>query len=125
MKPFCEVIVASVLPSIRSLLAKELIVSYKLTQEEAAKLLGLTQPAISQYYRESRGTKVKILENSKKVMRMIRSLGNDIVTKKVDSRKIQQEFCKICKEVRKEKLICKLHKDIYPLIASCKECPIC
>jgi|YelNatPaOPRAMG01_1025707.scaffolds.fasta_scaffold45540_2 predicted transcriptional regulator len=125
MKPFCEVIVASVLPSIRSLLAKELIVSYKLTQEEAAKLLGLTQPAISQYYRESRGTKVKILENSKKVMRMIRSLGNDIVTKKVDSRKIQQEFCKICKEVRKEKLICKLHKDIYPLIATCKECPIC
>jgi len=125
MKPFCEVIVASVLPSIRSLLAKELIVSYNLTQEEAAKLLGLTQPAISQYYRESRGTKVKILENSKKVMRMIRSLGNDIVTKKVDSRKIQQEFCKICKEVRKEKLICKLHKDIYPLIATCKECPIC
>jgi len=125
MKPFCEVIVASVLPSIRSLLAKELIVSYKLTQEEAAKLLGLTQPAISQYYRESRGTKVKILENSKKVMRMIRSLGNDIVTKKVDSRKIQQEFCKICKEVRREKLICKLHKDIYPLIATCKECPIC
>jgi predicted transcriptional regulator len=125
MKPFCEVIVVSVLPSIRSLLAKELIVSYKLTQEEAAKLLGLTQPAISQYYRESRGTKVKILENSKKVMRMIRSLGNDIVTKKVDSKKIQQEFCKICKEVRKEKLICKLHKDIYPLIATCKECPIC
>jgi predicted transcriptional regulator len=125
MKPFCEVIVASVLPSIRSLLAKELIVNYNLTQEEAAKLLGLTQPAISQYYRESRGTKVKILENSKKVMRMIRSLGKEIVLKKVDSRKIQQEFCKICKEVRKEKLICKLHKDIYPLIATCKECPIC
>ncbi len=125
MKPFCEVIVSSVLPSIRSLLAKELIVNYNLTQDEAAKLLGLTQPAISQYYRKSRGTKVKILENSEKVMKMIKNLGNEIVTKKIDSNKIQQEFCKICKEVRKEKLICKLHKNIYPSIVSCKECPIC
>ncbi|MGC8812155.1 MAG: transcriptional regulator [Candidatus Aenigmatarchaeota archaeon] len=125
MKPFCEVIVSSVLPSIRSLIARELIINYKLTQEEAAKTLGLTQPAISQYYRESRGLKIKLLEKSPKVMRMVKDLGRKLVEKKIDSREIQKDFCKICKEVRKEKLICKLHKDIYPSIISCKECPVC
>ncbi|MFH8086322.1 MAG: transcriptional regulator [Candidatus Aenigmatarchaeota archaeon] len=125
MKPFCEIIVSSVLPSIRSLIAKELIINYNLTQEEAAKFLGLTQAAISQYYRESRGTKVKLLEKSKKVMEMVKKLGEKIIKERVDSIKIQKEFCRICKEVRKEKIICKLHKDIYPSITSCKECPIC
>ncbi|MFH7860926.1 MAG: transcriptional regulator [Candidatus Aenigmatarchaeota archaeon] len=125
MKPFCEIIVSSVLPSIRSLIAKELITNYNLTQEEAAKFLGLTQAAISQYYRESRGTKVKLLENNRKVIRMVKELGKKIVEERIDVIKIQKEFCRICKEVRKEKIICKLHKDIYPSITSCKECPIC
>ncbi|MEM7825336.1 MAG: hypothetical protein QW412_00565 [Candidatus Aenigmatarchaeota archaeon] len=107
------------------MIAKELIISYNLTQEKVAKFLGLTQAAISQYYTESRGTKVKLLEKNKKVMGMIRELGKKIVRKKVDSFEIQKEFCKICKEVRKKRIICKLHKNIYPSIASCKECPIC
>ncbi|MCS7106334.1 MAG: helix-turn-helix domain-containing protein [Candidatus Aenigmarchaeota archaeon] len=125
MKPFCEVIVSSVLPSIRSLIAKELIKNYNLTQEEAAKLLGLTQAAISQYYRESRGTKVKLLEKSKEVVGMIKKLEEKIVKEGIDSVEMQKEFCKICKEVRKEKIICKLHKGIYPSITSCKKCTIC
>lgn len=125
MKPFCEVVVSSVLPSIRSLIAKELVFNYKLTQEEAAKYLGLTQPAISQYYRESRGLGVKLIEKSPKVMRMIKDLGKKVIDKKIDNREIQKEFCRICKEIRKEKLICKLHKDIYPSIISCRECPVC
>lgn len=125
MKPFCEVVVSSVLPSIRCLLAKELTVNYKLTQEEVAKLLGLTQAAISKYRRKSREMKVKLLEKNKKIMRMVKDLGEKIVKKRIDSIKIQKDFCKICKEVRKEGIACKLHKDVYPSISSCKECSVC
>ncbi|NCO97546.1 MAG: transcriptional regulator, partial [Candidatus Aenigmarchaeota archaeon] len=71
MKPFCEVITSSVLPAVRSIMARELLTTYKMTQQEAADILGITQAAVSQYSRQSRGSKVKMLESQKGLMKMI------------------------------------------------------
>ncbi len=125
MKPFCEIVVSNVLPSVRALITKELLDNYKLTQQEVAELLGLTQPAISQYQRQSRGFRVKTLEKSPKIMKSIGNLASDIASGKVTPKEIQNSFCDICGEVRKAKLICKLHEDIYPGIAPCSKCPSC
>jgi len=125
MKPFCEVIVTTVLPAIRSLITKELLNTYNLTQKEAADLLGLTQPAISQYNRESRGFKVKFLEKQPEVMKMIDDLSKDIVSGKVNPKEMQSKFCEICKTVRSTRVICHLHEEIYPSIAPCIKCPEC
>jgi len=125
MKPFCEVVVTSVLPAIRSIITRELLNTYKLTQREAAALLGLTQPAISQYIRESRGIKVKILEKRPEIMKMIDDLTRDIVHEKIRPRNLQMKFCKICKSVRDSRIICHLHEEMYPSIAPCSECPEC
>ncbi|MDI6826800.1 MAG: hypothetical protein QMD36_06525 [Candidatus Aenigmarchaeota archaeon] len=122
MKPFCEVIVTTILPAIRSMITKELLTTYKLTQEEAADLLGLTQPAISQYSHESRGRKVKLLEKQPKIMEMVDNLTKNINSGKLNGRQIQAEFCKICKSIRESKTICRLHEKIYPSIAPCSEC---
>jgi predicted transcriptional regulator len=123
MKPYCEVIVTTILPAIRSIITKELLSNYNLTQKEAADLLGLTQPAISQYYRESRGFKVKLLEKHPKIMKMIDDLTRDIAAERLDAKEIQAKFCFICKLIRKNKLICSLHEEIYPLIVPFSECP--
>ena len=123
MKPFCEVIVTTILPAIRSLITRELLSSYHLTQKEAADLLGLTQPAISQYYRESRGFKVKILEKQPEIMKMIDALTKEIAAEKLKAKEIQSRFCSICKNVRKSKVICRLHEEIYPSIIPCSGCP--
>ena len=48
MKPSCEVVVKYVLPVFRAMVAKELIVKYKLSQNEVAQKLGITQAAVSQ-----------------------------------------------------------------------------
>jgi len=125
MKPFCEVVVTSVLPAIRSIITRELLNTYKLTQKETADLLGLTQPAISQYIRESRGVKVKLLEKEPKIMKMIDDLSKDIMHGKVSPRDLQLKFCKICKSVRENRIICHLHEEMYPAIAPCSECPEC
>ena len=125
MKPYCEIIVTTVLPAIRSMITKELLDTYSLTQKEAAKLLGLTQPAISQYNRESRGFKIKLLEKQPEIMNMIDDLTKDIVSRKVNPREIQSKFCKICKAVRSSRVICHLHEEIYPSIAPCLKCPEC
>lgn len=122
MKPYCEVVVSSILPAIRALITRELLTAYNLTQMEASELLGITQAAISQYNKESRGAKVNILEKDKKIMKMIKQLAKKIARGNMTALKINSEFCKICKEIRKRKLICQLHKDIYPSLESCSEC---
>ncbi|OYT42684.1 MAG: transcriptional regulator [Candidatus Aenigmarchaeota archaeon ex4484_56] len=122
MKPYCEVVVSYILPAIRALITRELLTAYNLTQMEASELLGITQAAISQYNKESRGTKVNILEKDKKIMKMIKQLAKKIARGNMTALKINSEFCKICKEIRKRKLICQLHKDIYPSLESCSEC---
>ena len=57
MDPQCEIIGKYVLPIFRSMLAKELVQKYHLSQTEAAKKLGTTQAAVSQYLSSKRAYK--------------------------------------------------------------------
>ena len=123
MKPYCEVIVTTILPAIRSIITKELLSSYHLTQKEAADLLGLTQPAVSQYFRESRGFKVKLLEKQTKIMKTIDDLTREIAAERLNAKEIQSRFCEICKAIRENRLICSIHEEIYPAIAPASVCP--
>ena len=122
MKPFCEVVVTTVLPAIRSLITRQLMDDYKFTQQQTADLLGLTQPAVSQYVKQSRGVKVRILERQPEIMVMIDDLTKDVATSKLRPRELQSKFCQICKEIRKKRIICYLHEEIYPSIVPCSEC---
>ena len=62
----CEVVEKSLIPAIRSIVARELIQSYGLKQREGAYLLGVTQTAVSKYIRHVRGTVLKN-ENIKEI----------------------------------------------------------
>lgn len=57
MSARCESIGKFVLPLFRSLVAKELINTYHLTQVETAKKLKTTQAAVSQYLNSKRASK--------------------------------------------------------------------
>jgi hypothetical protein len=117
MKPFCEVIVADVLPVIRAMVAKELMVDYKMSQVEVARKLGVTQPAISQYRSKLRGQSVKLLQSNKKVVGLIKNLAKEIATGRIEPQKMHQRLCAICRTIRMEKIICKMHGGV--------ECYIC
>ena len=54
MKLPCERFVEK-LPVLRALITNEIVTTFGLTQEQAARKLGITQPAISQYLKGSRG----------------------------------------------------------------------
>jgi uncharacterized protein len=122
MKPFCEIVVSSVIPAIRALVAKELMDEHNLTQQQAADKLGVSQAAVSQYRRELRGSRVKILQKSKKVMTEIKTLSTKVANNKVNHIDSLIEICKLCKIIRKEKLICAMH---YKADHSLKDCKLC
>ncbi len=62
MKLPCELIVWYILPNIRRELARSLVKDLKLTQRDAAKKLGLTESAVSQYLKSKRGHEMKFDE---------------------------------------------------------------
>ena len=58
--------IASVVPSIRAEIARELVNSYNYSQQDVSILLGVSQPAISQYVRQLRGQRYFSNETVKK-----------------------------------------------------------
>jgi hypothetical protein len=124
MKPFCEVVVADVLPALRALVAKELM-HIGLNQVQISKKLGITQPAVSQYMRELRGYRVKLLTSNENVAEAIKTLSHELATGSIKTSELHVRFCEICKKIREEHLLCKLHKESYPSIESCNVCFKC
>ncbi len=125
MKPVCEVIVKEVLPVVRALVAKRLIDFHGLSQNKAAFLLGMTQPAISQYKRQLRGYRAGLFKNYPKIQELINDLAKKIAFGEVREEELTIEFCKICKILRSEEfvgILCEAHKKFYPSLENCKIC---
>jgi len=90
MKLPCEQMVEK-LPVIRSLITNEIINTFGLTQEQTAKKLGISQPAVSQYLAGLRGRK-KGLSN-KKLIAQSRKFAKEIIEGKS---KFPKTVCNIC-----------------------------
>src|ERR671925_2077234 len=74
-----EIEAKSLIPAVRSLLAKKLTGEYNLKEEIVAKVLGVTQAAVSNYVRGTRGDVELIskLESVTEIMRMIDDIARD------------------------------------------------
>ena len=121
MKPFCEVIVSEVMPALRALIAKELM-QLGLNQMEISKKLGITQPAVSQYMRELRGHRVRLLTSNENVFESVKTLAHEIATGDLKATELHIRLCEICRKIRDERLLCKLHQESYPSIGECDIC---
>jgi len=123
MKPPCEVIVRIILPRIRSMIVNQLFNKYGLTQQEIAKRLGLTQPAVSYYLSEKRGLKGENLLKNCEVKEAVDKIAKGIAEKTMDKLNALIEMCRLCKTLRSsKKFICEIHKQTggFPEI-----CDIC
>ncbi|MFH1623323.1 MAG: hypothetical protein ABIA12_02285 [Candidatus Aenigmatarchaeota archaeon] len=122
MKPFCEIIVSDVLPALRAIITGELSKTYGLTQVQISRKLGITQPAVSQYRRELRGNNVRVISSNEKVMALVGKLASEIALADPDAKQMHKSICAICRKMREEGLVCKLHAGTYPIIGSCRIC---
>jgi predicted transcriptional regulator len=121
----CEVAVKCILPSVRAMIAKELMTKHNLKQEEAAKLIGVSQPAISFYRRKIRG-KAIALEDDKEVGVLIENFAAILVTGTVSNKDFIRTFCEVCRTIRAKGLMCELHKafDSSVDIEGCDLCTV-
>lgn len=97
MEIFCERFVKHHLPAVRSMIAKRLLERHELTQNEAAKKMKTSQPAISHYIREARGKKVKELESNEELVKKIDEVVEKIYKENLDDKEFEKLFCEICK----------------------------
>ena len=124
MRPPCEVVVRSVLPAFRSIVARRLIEDYKFSQVNAAKKLGTTQASVSNYLYSKRGKKlVKQLEESTQVQTIVNEIAQGIAKDKMSAFDAMLHFCSLCEALRSEDLVCDWHKELTELPKSCSVCP--
>jgi predicted transcriptional regulator len=94
----CEAIGKYLLPLFRSLVAKELINNYYLTQVEVAKKLGTTQAAISQYVNSKRAYKgaEQFEDILPRLETMAKNAAKCLANGELNLEKISVDFCKLC-----------------------------
>ncbi len=119
----CEIAVKCVLPAVRAMTAKQLMAKHGLNQAQAAKLLGLSQPAISLYSRKIRGKAID-LENDKNINLLVEELADSLVKSNMSRKEFIMQFCRICREIRAKGLMCKMHKTFDASI-NIEECELC
>jgi uncharacterized protein len=98
MDPQCEIIGKYVLPIFRSMLAKELVQKHHLSQTEAAKKLGTTQAAVSQYLSSKRASKglAEVEEFLPRIQFMAEETAQKLTSKEICAKDITLDFCKLC-----------------------------
>jgi predicted transcriptional regulator len=98
MDPQCEIIGKYVLPIFRSMLAKQLVQKYHLSQTEAAKKLGTTQAAVSQYLSSKRAYKgVEHVESYlPKIQVMADETAGKLVRQEIGPEDVTLSFCGLC-----------------------------
>ena len=115
MDPQCEIIGKYVLPIFRSMLAKELVQKYHLSQTEASKKLGTTQAAVSQYLSSKRAFKgmEHVEEYLPKIRIMATETAQKLVNKQISTQEVTPHFCNLCVTLCKKSEVLEVSKPEY------------
>jgi predicted transcriptional regulator len=112
MRPPCELVVQHVLPAFRSLVARELVENYHLSQTAVAERIGTTQATVSLYLDSKRGDKImKQLVNAPAIRKVAHEVAEGIATRKYSFTDSMTKFCELCVALRNSDVVCKLYHD--------------
>lgn len=118
MKPPCEMVVWYVIPAIRSELAKDLL-KLGMKQKDISELMDITQPAVSQYLTDKRGSGIQFNDDVKD---LISDFADDLYSGNAGKSDIISRTCAICKKIKTEDILCQLHQEKGDIPADCKAC---
>jgi len=108
-----EIVSRSALPALRAMVAKRLLSSYHLTQQQAASRLGVTQASISNYNRKTRGVMIN-LETDPTVARAADRIARTLSASDPDQRDALRAMTDVCDYIRMSHMMCTLHGELEP-----------
>lgn len=116
------------IPAIRAILSKQLVIEKGLKEEEVARMLGITQAAVSNYLRGTRGDNELIskLMSLSEIMSMIKEISDDLSTNRAYTAKTLSKFIGLCNYMRYSLIICDAHHSLERNIDEkvCEQCKI-
>ena len=116
------------IPAVRAILSKDLVIEKGLKEEEVARMLGITQAAVSNYLRGTRGDNELIakLMSLSEIMSMIKEISNDLSTNRAYTAKTLSKFIALCNYMRYSLIICDAHHSLERNIDEkvCEQCKI-
>ena len=123
-----EIEAKSLIPAIRSILARKLIKEFHLKEEDVAKMLGVTQAAVSNYVRGTRGDAelAAKLGGVQEVKRIVDDIARDLAANKAYTPSTMAKFVQLCNYMRYTFIICDVHHTIESNIDSkvCEQCEV-
>ncbi|MBI3841961.1 MAG: helix-turn-helix domain-containing protein [Thaumarchaeota archaeon] len=121
-----EIETKTLIPALRAILAKKLIAKHNIQEEAISKMLGVTQAAISNYIRGTRGDPELIakLLSVKEVSDMVDDIANNLASNMAYTPASLSKFIGLCNYIKSSLLICDIHHNLESNIdeAVCKEC---
>tara|TARA_B100000029_G_scaffold226988_1_gene224794 strand:- start:4486 stop:4902 length:417 start_codon:yes stop_codon:yes gene_type:complete len=116
----------TLIPALRAILAKTLAEKHGIREDQISKMLGVTQAAVSNYIRGTRGDPelIKKLLTEEQVAEMISEISNDLASDRAYSPSSLSKFIGLCNYIKSSLLICDIHHNLEADIdeAVCKEC---
>ncbi len=116
----------TMIPALRAILAKKLADQHKIREDEISKMLGVTQAAVSNYIRGTRGDPELIskLSSQKQIVEMLNEISDNLASNKAYTPANLSKFIGICNYIKTSLLICDIHHNLESNIdeAICKEC---
>jgi predicted transcriptional regulator len=116
------------IPAVRAILSKELVIEKGLKEEEVARMLGITQAAVSNYLRGTRGDNELIskLMSLSEIMSMIKEISDDLSTNRAYTAKTLSKFIAVCNYMRYSLIICDAHHSLERNIDEkvCEQCKV-
>ncbi len=116
----------TLIPALRAILAKKLAEDHNIREDEISKMLGVTQAAISNYIRGTRGDPSLIakLLAEKQVSTLINELTDSLSSDMAYTPSSLSKFIGLCNYIKSSLLICEIHHNLESNIDEkvCKEC---
>jgi predicted transcriptional regulator len=117
-----EVEARTIIPALRSMVAKKLVNTYHLPQQKVAELLGITQAAVSNYIRDVRGVSVS-LEGLEEAQKFADEIVKAIL-QGVDQVTLMKKFNEAVKVIKAKRIMCGLHQKLEPELDA-EKCNLC
>ena len=116
----------SLIPALRAILAKNLAKKHLIHEDQISKMLGVTQAAVSNYIRGTRGDP-KLIEKllaEKQVSEMITDISDNLASDRAYTPSSLSKFIGLCNYIKTSLLICDIHHNLESDIDDevCKEC---